>query len=211
MSDHRFVTDVPELVRPRLIVMLTGWIDASGAAAAAMSALESELDARPLVHFDDDMFIDYRARRPILEVRSGVSTRLVWSSPELLLGRDSNGGDVLLLSGPEPDMAWHRFTRHGRLPGRAIWGAIDDRPRRLPVRHAAHTTTRGVVDVTVARPDCPARVPGELRRRSGRRRRRSGTGDARARHPGRRAVGPGAPLRRGDELPGGVRRPARRR
>ena len=110
MSDHRFVTDVPELVSPRLVVMLTGWIDASGAAAAAMSALETELDARPLVHFDDDVFIDYRARRPILEVRSGVSTRLVWSSPELLLGRDSNGGDVMLLSGPEPDMAWHRFT-----------------------------------------------------------------------------------------------------
>ena len=110
MSDHRFVTDVPELAKPRLVVMLTGWIDASGAAAAAMSALEADCDARPLVHFDDDIFIDYRARRPILEVRSGVSTRLVWSSPELLLGRDSKGGDVLLLSGPEPDMAWHRFT-----------------------------------------------------------------------------------------------------
>jgi proteasome assembly chaperone (PAC2) family protein len=111
VSDHRFVTDVPELLNPRLVVMLTGWIDASGAAAAAMSALEAECDARPLVHFDDDIFIDYRARRPILEVRSGVSTRLVWSSPELLLGRDSSGADVLLLSGPEPDMAWHRFTR----------------------------------------------------------------------------------------------------
>jgi hypothetical protein len=110
VSDHRFVTDVPELVAPRLIVMLTGWIDASGAAAAAMAAIEAECDARPLAHFDDDIFIDYRARRPILEVRSGVSTRLVWSSPELLHGRDGNGNDVLLLSGPEPDMAWHRFT-----------------------------------------------------------------------------------------------------
>jgi hypothetical protein len=110
VSDHRFVTDVPALVAPRLVVMLTGWIDASGAAAAAMAALEAECDARPLVHFDDDVFIDYRARRPILEVRSGVSTRLVWSSPELLHGRDGKGHDVLLLSGPEPDMAWHRFT-----------------------------------------------------------------------------------------------------
>ena len=110
MSDHRFVTDVPEFVTPRLVVMLTGWIDASGAAAAAMSALEVECDARPFVQFDDDVYIDYRARRPILEVRSGVSTRLVWSSPELLLGRDAEGRDVLLLSGPEPDMAWHRFT-----------------------------------------------------------------------------------------------------
>ena len=110
VSDHRFVTDVPTLVAPRLVVMLTGWIDASGAAAAAIGALESDSDARPLVHFDDDVYIDYRARRPILEVRSGVSTRLVWSSPELLHGRDPKGTDVLLLSGPEPDTAWHRFT-----------------------------------------------------------------------------------------------------
>jgi predicted ATP-grasp superfamily ATP-dependent carboligase len=109
-SDHRFVIDPPRLVEPRLVVMLTGWIDASGAAAAAMSALEADTDARPLVHFDDDIYIDYRARRPILEVRTGVSTRLVWSSPELLFGRDSKGSDVLLLSGPEPDTAWHRFT-----------------------------------------------------------------------------------------------------
>lgn len=109
-NDHRFVVDPPELESPRLIVMLTGWIDASGAAAAAMGALENELDARPLVHFDDDLYIDYRARRPILEVRSGVSTRLVWTSPELLYGHAEGGSDVLLLSGPEPDTAWHRFT-----------------------------------------------------------------------------------------------------
>lgn len=110
MSDHRFVIDPPEMHQPHLVVMLTGWIDASGAGAAAMEALESDCDARPLVSFDDDLYIDYRARRPRLELRSGVSARLVWSSPELLHGRDSNGADVLLLNGPEPDMAWHRFA-----------------------------------------------------------------------------------------------------
>ena len=102
MSDHRFVTDPPELVAPRLVVMLTGWIDASGAAAAAMAALEVECDARPLVHFDDDVYIDYRARRPILEVRSGVSTRLVWSSPELLYGRDPAATTCCCSAAPSP-------------------------------------------------------------------------------------------------------------
>ncbi len=29
---------------------------------------------------------------------------------ELRVGRDLNGHDVLLLTGPEPDMAWHRFA-----------------------------------------------------------------------------------------------------
>src|SRR5688572_25834034 len=110
MTDYRMTFEPPELDRPRLVVMLEGWIDASSAAAAAMAALETDTDAREIVAFDDDVYIDYRARRPTLEIRAGVSTRLVWASPRLLHGRDTNGVDVLLLTGPEPDMAWHRFT-----------------------------------------------------------------------------------------------------
>jgi hypothetical protein len=109
-EDHQFVSEPPALDDPVLVVMMTGWIDASGAAAAAMTTLDKETAARPLVTFDDDTYIDYRARRPMLELRDGVSTRLVWSAPELKLGHDANGRDVLLLSGPEPDMAWHRFA-----------------------------------------------------------------------------------------------------
>jgi proteasome assembly chaperone (PAC2) family protein len=108
-SDHRFITDVPTLTDPVLVVMLTGWIDASGAAASAMGALQQEVDAIPLVSFDDDLYIDYRARRPTLELRDGEATRLVWASPELQFGRTPGGRDVVLLNGPEPDMAWHRF------------------------------------------------------------------------------------------------------
>jgi hypothetical protein len=110
MADHRFVAEIPDLREPVLIVMLSGWIDASGAAAAAMDALETECGATPLVTFDADTFIDYRARRPLLELRDGVNTGLVWLSPQLQVGHDPHGHDVLLLSGPEPDMAWHRFT-----------------------------------------------------------------------------------------------------
>jgi hypothetical protein len=110
VTDHRFVTDVPSLDEPVLVVMMTGWIDACGAAAAAMAALDNETRASLLVAFDDDTYIDYRARRPVLELRDGVSTRLVWSAPELKVGRDANGRDLLLLLGPEPDMAWHRFA-----------------------------------------------------------------------------------------------------
>jgi len=62
--------------------------------AAVMAALETDTDARELVTFDDDLYIDYRARRPTLEIRNGVSTRLVWSSPRLLYGRDLNGRDM---------------------------------------------------------------------------------------------------------------------
>lgn len=97
------------MVDPELIVMLDGWIDASGVAAAAMATLVEDTDARELVTFDDDLYIDYRARRPTLELRQSVSTRLVWDSPRMLWGRDRNGKDVVLLTGPEPDMRWHQF------------------------------------------------------------------------------------------------------
>src|SRR5690606_23645452 len=37
-------------------------------------------------------------------------TDLVWSNIELSAGRSTSGRDVLVLTGPEPDMAWHRFA-----------------------------------------------------------------------------------------------------
>jgi hypothetical protein len=101
---------LPTLHAPVLVVMLTGWIDASGAAAAAMSTLQQQAAVRPLATFDSDSFIDYRARRPTMELREGVNTRLVWSDIELAVGRDHEGNDLLTLSGPEPDSQWRRFA-----------------------------------------------------------------------------------------------------
>jgi hypothetical protein len=36
---------------------------------------------------------------------------LQWERITLAVGRDQTDRDLLVLSGPEPDMAWHRFTR----------------------------------------------------------------------------------------------------
>jgi hypothetical protein len=100
-----------ELHEPVLVVALSGWIDASGSAAAAIEAVETAISVRTVVTFDDDAFIDYRARRPVMELREGLNTRLVWNLPKLKAGRDRSGKDVLVLSGPEPDMGWRRFAR----------------------------------------------------------------------------------------------------
>lgn len=101
----------PQLREPTLVVMLAGWIDAGAAGATAMALLETELEARPLATFNSDTFIDYRARRPVMELREGVNTRVVWPEIVLKVGRDRLGNDVLLLTGHEPDSAWQRFTR----------------------------------------------------------------------------------------------------
>lgn len=101
--------DLSDLHQPRLIVMLTGWIDAGVAASAAMEAVRRESAARPVAVFDDDAYIDYRARRPILEIRNGLTSVLQGEHITLSRGRDLAGHDLLLLHGPEPDMRWHRF------------------------------------------------------------------------------------------------------
>jgi hypothetical protein len=101
---------LPTLDQPVMVVMLTGWIDASAAGAAAMATVQEEWSVRPLATFDGDTFIDYRARRPTMELREGVNMRLLWSDIELHVGRDSDGHDVLTLSGPEPDSQWRKFA-----------------------------------------------------------------------------------------------------
>jgi hypothetical protein len=106
----RWLTEPPALKEPVLVVMLTGWIDAAAAAAGAMEAIRDESAASPIVTFDDDVYIDYRARRPLMELRDGVNTVLQWSHISVAAGHDQTGRDLLLLSGPEPDMAWHRFA-----------------------------------------------------------------------------------------------------
>jgi PAC2 family len=111
MSDPYILHEpMPRLDKPVMVVMLTGWIDASGAAAAAMSTVQDEWSVRRLATFDGDTFIDYRARRPTMELREGVNVRLVWADIELHIGKDSQGHDVLTLSGPEPDSQWRRFA-----------------------------------------------------------------------------------------------------
>jgi hypothetical protein len=46
-----------------------------------------------------------------MEIRDGLNTDLIWATIELRSGRSVDGRDVLLLTGPEPDMAWHRFAQ----------------------------------------------------------------------------------------------------
>ncbi|MBU3717664.1 MAG: PAC2 family protein [Actinobacteria bacterium] len=109
-SDFELHGELPSLVDPVLIVSLKGWIDAAEAADEALSAIEGQIDPLPVATFDTDVFIDYRARRPTMEIRDGRNTNIDWPSIDLYSGRDANGRDVLILTGHEPDSAWNRFS-----------------------------------------------------------------------------------------------------
>jgi hypothetical protein len=109
-TPYRLHEPLPTTPVEVLVVSLSGWIDASGAAATALETLEAQLGSRPLATFDDDLFIDYRARRPTMTLRDGVNVSLTWSVPELRLGCDAQGRAVAVLSGPEPDSNWRLFA-----------------------------------------------------------------------------------------------------
>lgn len=99
-----------ELERPVLIMALEGWIDAGMAASGAAAALLDDLDTELVARFDADELLDHRARRPVLHLVDGVSEGLTWPSIEVFAGRDLDDRDVLLLAGPEPDHSWRAFA-----------------------------------------------------------------------------------------------------
>jgi PAC2 family len=110
MAEPVTFTERPELDAPVLIVALDGWIDAGGSGALAANAVRKATGGRTIATFDTDTFIDYRARRPVLQLREGVNTGLQWPSIELATGSTGDRIDVLLLTGAEPDAAWRLFV-----------------------------------------------------------------------------------------------------
>jgi proteasome assembly chaperone (PAC2) family protein len=109
LTDGYIAHEWPDLNEPVLLVNLQGFIDAGAAGAAAMATVDASINARLLVSFDPDLYIDHRERRPIMQLREGVNTGIVWPEIVLKTGRDRNGNDILLLTGSEPDMNWNRF------------------------------------------------------------------------------------------------------
>lgn len=100
----------PTLVRPVLVVVLEGWVDAGFGSSAAIAALLAATDPELVGTFDDDPLLDQRARRPVARVVDGVTSELSWPEIEVRAGKDLAGADVLLLVGPEPDFHWRGFV-----------------------------------------------------------------------------------------------------
>jgi proteasome assembly chaperone (PAC2) family protein len=110
MSELATIHDLPALERPMLVVALEGWIDAGLAAATAAATLLSTTPHELVATFDADELIDFRARRPTLRIVNGVDTDLRWSAIRMHAATNRTGRTVLTLTGPEPDMRWHRFV-----------------------------------------------------------------------------------------------------
>ncbi len=94
-----------------LVMLLTGFTDAGNAVSGLIEHLRETVDPQPVVVFDNDVLLDYRARRPIIVFEQDHLTQFRPSRLELALAHDALGQPFLLLSGYEPDFAWNAFAQ----------------------------------------------------------------------------------------------------
>lgn len=102
-------SDVPDGLD--LVVSLTGFSDAGGAAGQFNEYSRGSVESEPVAVFDNDLLLDYRARRPIIYFDQDHLTE--YTPPQLLvsLAYDDLHHPFLLLTGYEPDFLWERFVR----------------------------------------------------------------------------------------------------
>jgi predicted ATP-grasp superfamily ATP-dependent carboligase len=99
-----------ELDRPVLVHALSGFVDAGQAGRLAAEHLLATLPHRVLVRFDVDQVYDYRARRPLMTFAQDHWESYEAPRLELSLVEDAAGTGFLMLTGPEPDIQWERFS-----------------------------------------------------------------------------------------------------
>lgn len=93
-----------------LVLAMSGVNDAGGVVAQLQDFLRTRCHVDELVRFHTDLFLDYRARRPLITFDED---HFVDYDPEellLLLCEDELGAPFLLLSGFEPDFRWEQFV-----------------------------------------------------------------------------------------------------
>jgi hypothetical protein len=93
-----------------LVAGLTGFADAGAAVTQFTEYLTDTLDYQVIAEFDNDILLDYRARRPTIYFDQDHLTNYRPAKLALYLVSDEIGQQFLLLSGYEPDFQWERFT-----------------------------------------------------------------------------------------------------
>ncbi|MFI7551088.1 proteasome assembly chaperone family protein [Micromonospora sediminimaris] len=150
---YELTDDLPDLGQPVLIQALTGFVDAGNASRLAREQLLTSLESRPIARFDLDQLFDYRSRRPVMTFVEDHWESYDDPELELHLLHDDDETPFLLLTGPEPDLQWERFTAAvaglaARLDVRLTVGlnAIPMAvPHTRPTGVTAHATRRDLI------------------------------------------------------------------
>jgi hypothetical protein len=93
-----------------LLYHFDGFIDAGETGSHLMEQVQDGRPHTTVACFDHDRLVDYRARRPAMTFRRDQWIGYETPTLELRLLRDATHQPFLVLSGPEPDVEWERFS-----------------------------------------------------------------------------------------------------
>ncbi|MFC0580863.1 proteasome assembly chaperone family protein [Micrococcoides hystricis] len=123
LRSSRALREVEDLT---LVVLFTGHHNAGCINNVLRDEFNAELENELLASFDVDQLINYRDRRPTITFAGDHFTEYLAPKMHLRLAYDQAQRPFLLLTGPEPDLQWERFTQ-------AILNIIEDLHVKLTV------------------------------------------------------------------------------
>ena len=111
-------TSIRKLRDPVFLAAFVGFTDTTGGAAAAITYLIEQWDAKPLAEIDPEQFYDFTVQRPRVRLENGERV-LDWPVNRFFVASPPGAGrDFVLLQGIEPHTRWKTFTgvrrRHRR-------------------------------------------------------------------------------------------------
>lgn len=98
-----------ELVRPIMLIGLTGWFDVAGAATGVLDHLTPD-DAVTVAEIDADPFFDFTQERPYTVIDEGEVRAIAWPSNDVRVVFTGGAHDLLVLSGVEPHLSWRTYA-----------------------------------------------------------------------------------------------------
>lgn len=100
-----------QLRRPVAVLGFGGWIDAGFAATGAVRYLIDHLPTQRVAELESEPFYSFTDTRPRVRVRDGLREP-EWPMAEWFAARlpDEAEHDVILFTGPEPNLRWQTFT-----------------------------------------------------------------------------------------------------
>ncbi len=102
-----FMAGREKLRRPVVIAAFEGWNDAADSASAVIEHIADAYPTEDLFELDSDDYYDYQSSRPRVVQVDGLR-EVIWPATELRIAH-LPGRDVILVSGPEPNMRWQQF------------------------------------------------------------------------------------------------------
>ncbi|MEL4356842.1 MULTISPECIES: PAC2 family protein [unclassified Luteococcus] len=97
------------LRNPVVIMAFEGWNDASDAATNVVDHIGLSYDADVVFEIDGEDYYDFQMNRPRVSIADSVEREIEWPCVQLAVA-ELPERDVVLVSGPEPNLRWRSFS-----------------------------------------------------------------------------------------------------